>query len=140
MYITPSAYHITCPLFFFYFRFLFTYSRKRHRERQRRRQRQAPHGEPDAALHLSTLGSHPEPKARCSTTEPPMYPSHALFNAHHRITPSPTHQIIFINKTKWISVESLTVFHFQLFLSLIFLKNCRMKNNFNHFKWLLQRW
>ena len=52
----------------------------------------------------------------------------------------PTHQIIFINKTKWISVESLTVFHFQLFLSLIFLKNCRMKNNFNHFKWLLQRW
>ena len=55
--------------------------KKRERERQRRRQRekQAPCREPDVGLDPGNSGSCPEPKADCSTAEPPRHPIKANF-------------------------------------------------------------
>ena len=43
--------------------YLFFHERHRERRRHRQREKQAPCREPDAGLHPTTPGSHPEPKA-----------------------------------------------------------------------------
>ena len=47
--------------------------RDTEKQKHRHREEQAPCGEPDTGLNPRTPGSHPEPKARCLTTETPKY-------------------------------------------------------------------
>ena len=47
---------------------------EREKQRHRQREKQAPCGKPDVWLNPRTQGSQPEPKADCSTTEPPRHP------------------------------------------------------------------
>ena len=48
--------------------------RERERQRHKQREKQASCGEPDVGLNPRTLGSRPEPKDICLTTEPPRHP------------------------------------------------------------------
>ena len=57
--------------FYFYLKdFIYLFMRDTGREAETQGEKQAPCGEPDAGLDPRIPGSLPEPKGRCSTTEP----------------------------------------------------------------------
>ena len=103
------------PLFF---KVLFIYSWERQRPRQREQQS-------DARLHPWTLGSHLEPKADTSTTEPPMCPIHSSFKRKKVLnnpafiktwflfSPDSPHQKMISNKCYWFEFLPVLTSYFS---------------------------
>ena len=78
--ILLNIFILVCPFplraktLFFFKDFIYLLIRETERQRHRQRENQAPHRDPNVGLDPRTPGSHLEPKAKCSTAEPPRRP------------------------------------------------------------------